>query len=281
MAGNRMYSVGEGSKKEFLNIFRELCQSQLPWQVWADTITVMACSLANAVDKTEPRHSDREKEYADCIKRLGSVEKPANLFAIVVEALERNPDQDFLGSLYMELGLNSHWRAQLFTPYNVCRMMSEMNVGNYQEYIDRQGWISVCDPTVGGGAMLIAAANTIRRQKVNYQNHVLFVGQDIDRIVAMMAYIQISLLGCPGYIVVGNSLSNPIVGSELMPAEQEGQEFWYTPFYFSQVWHYRRLFAKMDNIFSNAEREQAKFIPLRGGFLFEFEKEKGVKTDVV
>lgn len=276
-----MYSTGDESKKEFLTIFRELCRSRQPWQVWADTITVMACSLANVVDKTEPRHSDREKEYADCIKRLGGVEKPANLFAIVVEALERNPDQDFLGSLYMELELGNHWKGQFFTPYNISRMMAEMTLGNCQEQIDKEGWISVCDPTVGGGTMLISAANTIRRQKVNYQNHVLFVGQDIDRIVAMMAYIQISLLGCPGYLVVGNSLVNPIVGSALMPVEKEEQEFWYTPLYFSQVWHYRRLFAKMDNIFRSVNKEQAKLIPLRGGFLFEFEKEEGVKTGVV
>lgn len=276
-----MYSTGDESKKEFLTIFRELCRSRQPWQVWADTITVMACSLANVVDKTEPRHSDREKEYADCIKRLGGVEKPANLFAIVVEALERNPDQDFLGSLYMELELGNHWKGQFFTPYNISRMMAEMTLGNIQEQIDKEGWISVCDPTVGGGTMLISAANTIRRQKVNYQNHVLFVGQDIDRIVAMMAYIQISLLGCPGYLVVGNSLVNPIVGSALMPVEKEEQEFWYTPLYFSQVWHYRRLFAKMDSIFRSAEKEQAKLIPLRGGFLFEFEKEEGVKSGVV
>lgn len=276
-----MYSTGDESKKEFLAIFRELCQSRQPWQVWADAITVMACSLANVVDKTEPRHSNREKEYADCIKRLGSVEKPANLFAIVVEALERNPDQDFLGSLYMDLELGNHWKGQFFTPYNISRMMAEMTLGNCQVQIDKEGWISVCDPTVGGGAMLISAANTIRRQKVNYQNHVLFVGQDIDRIVAMMAYIQISLLGCPGYLVVGNSLVNPIVGSALMPVEKEEQEFWYTPLYFSQVWHYRRLFAKMDNIFRSVNKEQAKLIPLRGGFLFEFEKEERVKTGVV
>lgn len=276
-----MYSTGDESKKEFLTIFRELCRSRQPWQVWADTITVMACSLANVVDKTESRHLDREKEYADCIKRLGGVEKPANLFAIVVEALERNPDQDFLGSLYMELELGNHWKGQFFTPYNISRMMAEMTLGNIQEQIDKEGWISVCDPTVGGGTMLISAANTIRRQKVNYQNHVLFVGQDIDRIVAMMAYIQISLLGCPGYLVVGNSLVNPIVGSALMPVEKEGQEFWYTPLYFSKVWHYRRLFAKLDNIFRSVNKEQAKLIPLRGGFLFEFEKEEGVKTGVV
>lgn len=253
-------------------MFNALCYSRNAWEVWADVITVMACSIANAVDKGSKRYESRESEYARCIKRLGGVEKPAQLFAILVEALERNPDQDFLGALYMGLELGNHWKGQFFTPYNISRAMSEMLMGNCQENIDMRGWTSVCDPCVGGGAMLIAAANTMRRQKVNYQNHVLFVGQDIDRIVAMMAYIQISLLGCPGYIAMGDSLNNPIVGSPLEPTEKEGQEFWYTPFYFGEVWHYRRLFANMDRIFRSAEKEHNKTISLRGGFLFEFEE---------
>ena len=84
-----------GTEKEFLETFRELCYSRSSWQVWADLMTAMACTLANSVDKTEPRYTAREKEYAECIKRLGGVEKPAKCFAIVVEALERNPNQDF------------------------------------------------------------------------------------------------------------------------------------------------------------------------------------------
>lgn len=94
-----------GTEKEFLDVFRQLCISRSSWQVWADLMAAMACTLANAVDKSLSRHTAREKEYAECIKRLGGVEKPAKCFAIVVEALERNPDQDFLGRLYMSLEL--------------------------------------------------------------------------------------------------------------------------------------------------------------------------------
>ena len=121
--------------------------------------------------------------------------------------------------------------------------------------------------------MLIAAANAIRRQKVNYSHHVMFVGQDIDRIVGMMAYIQLSLLGCPGYMVIGNSLTNPVTGNPLQPAEKEGQEFWYTPLYFSEVWHYRRVFAMLDRLIGSQPHLPPITRP-RGGFLFEFEDEE-------
>lgn len=254
-------------------MFTGLCYSRSAWEVWADVITVMACSMANAVDKEPKRYENREAEYARCIERLGGVEEPAQLFAITVEALEKNPDQDFLGELYMNLELGNHWKGQFFTPYCVSRCMAEISLGDFQTQVDKQGWISICDPCVGGGAMLIAAANTIRRQKVSYSHHVMFVGQDIDRIVGMMAYIQLSLLGCPGYMVIGNSLTNPVTGNPLQPMEKEGQEFWYTPLYFSEVWHYRRFFAMLDRLIGS----QPNLPPItrpRGGFLFEFEDEE-------
>lgn len=120
----------QGNQKEFMNIFHELCYSRQPWEVWSDVVTMMACSIANAAGRTEGRHEKREKEYAECLKRVGSVEKPAQLFAAVVNALEEDPEQDFLGQMYMGLNLGSHWKGQFFTPYNVCRMMAEMNFGD-------------------------------------------------------------------------------------------------------------------------------------------------------
>ena len=263
----------QGNKREFVKIIQELCYGRQPWEVWSDVITVMACSIANAIDKSPKRHENREREYADCIKRLGGVEKPAQLFTILVEALEANPDQDFLGELYMALELGNHWKGQFFTPYNISQLMSEMTTGNCQDQIDKKGWISICDPCVGGGAMLIAAANTMKRQKVNYQSHVLFVGQDVDRVVGLMAYIQISLLGCPGYIVIANTLTNPIVGLPLMPMEKEGQEFWYTPFYFSEVWHFRRTFSFLSNI-SGTETTQKTVEKERYFMFFDFKEQE-------
>lgn len=274
----RSYSA-QGKKGEFIKVFNELCYSRNDWQVWADVITAIACTISNVTDRTPDRFESREKEYSECIKRLGGVEKPAQLFAIIVEAMEVDPDQDFLGSLYMELELGNHWKGQFFTPYNVSRAMAEITMGNCQEQIDKQGWISICDPCAGGGAMLIAAANTMRRQKVYYHDHVLFIGQDIDRVVGLMAYIQLSLLGCPGYIVIGNSLTNPILGNPLMPAEQDGQEFWYTTFYNSQAWTGRRMIYVM---FPPESKKVKSEISIdRFYFFFEIKKENEIMDENV
>lgn len=265
----------QGSEKEFLDLFQKLCYSRSAWEVWADLMSVMACSISNAVDRVPEHFEAREKEYERCIKRIGSVDIAAKVLSIVVMALENNPDQDFLGAMYMKLNLGNHWKGQFFTPYSVCHLMAEMTVGNGEEKIKEKGWISIGDPCVGGGAMMIAAANVFRRKNINYQNHVIFAGQDIDRVVAMMAYIQLSLLGCAGYIVVGNSLLHPLCGHILFPQESEYQEIWYMPMFHSRIWTMRRMIQTF-SIISGTGTTQKTVEKEQLTYFFNFEQEEAL-----
>lgn len=268
----------QGTEKEFMDIFKQMCYSRSSWEVWSDVMSAIACSLSNAVDKTPARHERREKEYEQCIKRLGSVELPAKLMGIIVMALENEPEQDFLGEMYMKLELGNHWKGQFFTPYTVCQCMAEINIGpGIETEIDTKGYLSVNDPACGAGATLIAAANTFRRHGIDYQRDVLFVAQDIDRVVGLMCYIQLSLLGCPGYVAIANSLTNPVCGSAIAPYEGENQEFWYTPFYFRPVWMGRRFseILGLNNLAKKKESQQITVEHKEGrGFFFFFGNEQ-------
>lgn len=97
--------------------------------MWADLISMIACTLANSTDpdKEGARYLDREREYRQCAERLGGVDKPALCMSVIVEALERNPEQDFLGELFMELELGNHWKGQflhLIAYARQCRRLS-------------------------------------------------------------------------------------------------------------------------------------------------------------
>lgn len=263
------YIATNESEKEFLKIFNEFCYSRNAWQVWSDLIIVIACSISNAIDKNKIHFENRKQEYTEAIKRLGSVEKAAEIFNIIIMALEKNPDQDFLGRLYMSLNLSNHWKGQFFTPYYVSKCIAKMTSIDIHTEINNKGYISISDPCCGGGAMLIATANVLKEQNINYQHKALFVAQDIDRVVALMCYIQMSLLGCPGYVCVGNSLTNPVTGHLLFPNENEEQEMWYTPMFCSDVWTYRKLFNKISGLTIDDTKEikQEEF-----AFYFDFEK---------
>ena len=64
----------------------------------------------------------------------------------------------------MALGLANEWKGQFFTPYDICRAMAAMNLGeDLKSQIEEKGWVSVSDPACGAGALLLAFANECKR----------------------------------------------------------------------------------------------------------------------
>lgn len=231
------------SRKEFLRVFRQLTYRHRSWDVWSDFITMFACALSNPVDKSH--FDEREALYLQTIKRYNKQEQPlfSELAAHTVMALEENPEQDFLGSVYTELGLNSKEHQQIFTPYCACELLAEITMENVVETVNKNGYITLNDPCCGAGATLIAGIHLARKKlekvNLNYQNHILVTAQDIDMTVALMCYIQLSLLGVAAYIKVGNSITEPMAENDSL------DNYWFTMMYFSDVWTMRRLLRRL------------------------------------
>lgn len=90
-------------KKEFLSIFNSLCGRHGRWEVWSDFIQLTAIDISNVTDKgnAPKRAADARniaKKYSeDEIKRM------AEMLMQMVYAIDENPDQDFLGELYINV----------------------------------------------------------------------------------------------------------------------------------------------------------------------------------
>ena len=224
------------------------------WQIWSDFITIFAVALSNTVDNSN--FAAREEMYNKIRAKYNEKEfnRFPELIADTVLSLEENPEQDFLGSMYMELELGNHWIGQFFTPYDVCKCMAEITADDVVKQVERSGYITLNDCACGAGATLIAGINEIRRQfknadsPLNWNNHVLVSAQDIDFTTGMMCYIQLSLLGCAGYVKIGNTITDP------MTTNDDNSKYWYTPYYFSSVWQYRRLFHNIDLLCRRKEK---------------------------
>ena len=247
------------SQTDFVKTFGYLADRHSSWQAWADFVVLAAVAIANRFgDLNDERHQRREEEYRSIMERYNPQEREIfpRLFALTVEALEANPHQDYLGEMFMTLELGNHWKGQFFTPYHVCQLMADISMEDAEAKIERQGWIGIMDCACGAGALLIAARNRLylANPPIGYlppHLHALFVCQDIDRVAALMCYIQLSLLGCSGYVVVGDSLRHNtlgLYGTPLLPVETEGQEIWCMPMFHDQVWVYRQAIAKMGGL---------------------------------
>lgn len=245
----RYYSGGSADQNEFVKLFDKLTGKYNRWEVWKDMVWMFAIAISNSVDK---RYAEgREKTYMSIVKKYTKQEVDlfVKLYGLLYKSIIDRTDPnrssswgDFLGEMFMNLNLGNELGGQFFTPYHVCHMMSRVTIEHdlprLQNEITERGYFSCYDGAVGAGAMLIAAAEVCVEQKINYPFQVMFVAQEIDSTTALMCYIQLSLLGCAGYVVIGNTLSDPSTGHVLFGENSE--RCWYTPMFFEETWHRRR-----------------------------------------
>ncbi|WP_245656624.1 N-6 DNA methylase [Novosphingobium naphthalenivorans] len=189
----------------------------------------IAIALSNAVDL---KHREkREKRYLEIVGRYDRdiVETFPKILAEVVSALEAEPG-DVLGTVYGELELHNVARGQFFTPYILCQTMAQAIIGSREsllELIERNGFVSAMEPACGAGSLIIALAEAMRQEGVNYQQHLHVTAIDIDTRAVHMAYVQFTLMHIPAVVVVGNSLS------------MEMRDHWYTPAHILGGWSAR------------------------------------------
>ena len=248
-------TVRGADAKEFVKCFNGICQWNNGWDRWNDMVNMFAITIANTVDLNN--REKREELYAHTAGKYKPEElnRFAELFAVMVDAMERNPFQDFLGQMYMELNMGSKSHGQCFTPFSVCQLMVEtaMPEEKIRQKLEEHGWISINDCTCGAGAILIAAAERLHLMGVNYQRHALFVAQDLDSTVAMMCYIQLSLLGCAGRVRIGDTLMNPDNSDVLMGDGKPNT--WYMPMFYSDIWS-GRVFARYMDLLTRPKSAQ-------------------------
>lgn len=246
-------------KQRFMNGFHMLTGAKSLYTVWGDLMLLYSIEIANTAMRPLKDNElfkevwqEREEWYIRTIKTYNKKEQKiiSQMFTMLVLELEKNPNQDLLGELYMTIGISNNRAGQFFTPYSVCELMSGVTINKKQlaKDVHSKGYVIINDCACGAGATLIAAIEECSNifKKLNYQNHVCFIAQDIDRTVANMCYIQLSLHGVAGYVTIGNTLTEPDV--------TDLHRIWFTPMWFSNVWTMRRLFHGQDIL--GRERKQ-------------------------
>ena len=247
--------VRDPHQKEIVKLFSAFDGSKNRRKIFDDFLVMTACMLSNLGD---PIHYDeREKLYMQFAGQYKKNELDifARMIAEIVNGLEDNPDQDFLGEMYMALDFGSAAAGQFFTPYSVCRCTAAL-VSDYkvlESKIADQGFVSVTDPACGAGALLAAFANDCLRHDINPQTQCLVIAQDIDFTVGCMCYIMMSFMGLAGYVVIGDTLCHPNTTRDrrgLIPVD-DCSRIWYTPMFMSSdLWVGRRMAAAMDLMLS-------------------------------
>ena len=218
--------------RELVKMFNELTGSRSTWQVFNDCIEMFALSIQN-IFTLGKKHIENEEEY----KRISSqystneIQTIVRIFAKITDMAEEKPFRDLLGDLYMQLNMGSDALGQFFTPYSVSQFMAQcsMSIDEIRSKIEQDGYVTISEPAVGGGANISAFCEYMLKNDINYQNRCVIVCQDLSRLTAMMCYVVLSLLGCSAVIKVGDTLCEPFTDYQSEIAK--GSELWTTPMF--------------------------------------------------
>jgi len=123
------------------------------------------------------------------------------LLGLYVDAVEQEPFHDILGETFMRLDVNSVRAGQYFTPWSIAEMMARMQFSRaeFERAVQEKGVVTVCDPAVGSGVMLLAFAKVVNDELGRRGTGKLrLYGQDIDPRCVLMCRIQLRMNGLDG-----------------------------------------------------------------------------------
>ena len=201
-------------KKPFLSKLKSLSHSRSVHQTFSDWLEIGAIALHQL-----PYHSGEltkdaafeslEQRYLELIKPYSRDELSvfSELLALTVVAHHKHYG-DFLGEIAGEAELLSKCSGQFFTPYCLCRVIAKMTLGDIATQVKEKGVITIAEPAVGAGALVIASAEAVASQGIDPRAHLQFDCTDVSRDAFNMAYIQLSALGLQAVVRHGNTLSD-------------------------------------------------------------------------
>ncbi|AQT64841.1 hypothetical protein B0W01_13965 [Serratia marcescens] len=193
------------AQNQFISLFGQTARYHHRYKVFSDFVQCGAIAIHNRFCPDDAL----EKQYISLIKgyEREDVERLAHLLALVRVALAAKPC-DFLGMAFMSLELGDKHRGQFFTPWSVASMMAKLQFTGLEQRLLTQPFVTISEPACGAGAMMIAAAAEIQALGYMPSRHMWVSCVDIDVVAMSMAYIQLSSLGIPGEVVLGNALAD-------------------------------------------------------------------------
>lgn len=227
--------------REFTKKLEQADYGKNPRDIFSDFLTMASISLANVVY----RNIKLEKEYSTLISRYKNPSVFPELFHMIVNEFEKNNFQDLMGKIYMQGNFGNSNAGQFFTPFHVSDMMAQITIyqNDLKQKIEEHGYITVCDPCVGAGGMIIAVAKTLYNLGYNPQQTMKFYATDIDKRCFEMTFIQTSILGLCGEVSWGNTIT------------LETWKTYNTLLYYSDLWQMRFFAEKIKNIIKDFDKE--------------------------
>lgn len=218
--------------KEIAKLLKSNVGRRGTYDVFTDFVEIFALALRNSVSRVMPGDetgfAEREDTFDRIKKSYSDVEMTrfGQAFAELTLIMEDEP-QDVLGRLYMTLEISDASMGQFYTPYDVAKLMAEMQVGEIESHFSEKQYVTVGEPACGAGAFLIAISQSLRSRGINFQERMHVTCEDLSLVAVHMVYIHLTLLHIPAIVQRRNTLT------------METFFTWPTPAHVLGMWDYR------------------------------------------
>ncbi len=197
-----------GPVSQFMKLLNGIDRSKRRSEVFFDFCELAFCALAKNACPWPDRREALEAQYMDVVRRYrdkDDIRKMPELLALTVKQVAVG-GCDFLGAVAGEVGALDAKLGQFFTPYDVSRLMAEINLSNASQIIEQKGFITVSEPAAGAGCMVIAVADVFERAGFDPARHLWVEATDLSVQMYYLSFIQISLRGIAGRVIRGDTL---------------------------------------------------------------------------
>ena len=175
--------------------------------VFRDFVIIFAITIKNSVLYEQ----DDEDIYLGIIKKYekSEIEYFIKMICELINIYYSTKEiKDVLGEIYGQIGAISRASQQFFTPNYIAKAIGKMSISESE--INNREYIKIYDPACGSGVLTLSYMDGLKNNNIDYKNKTLTVARDIDFICVCMTYIQFSIYGIPGIVVLGNTLINEV-----------------------------------------------------------------------
>lgn len=189
-------------KNEIIKLIQKMSGEYSVYQLFDDWVSMYALATSQQVEFKEYR----EKAYLQIAGKHNNerMAQFCRLNGMLIDAFEEKME-DVLGYIYMHLELGSSRQGQFFTPYHLCQLMAKVALKN----AGKQELYTCNEPSCGAGGNIIAFAEALKDEGINYQERLKVICQDIDVRAVYMTYLQCSYYGIPAIVFQSDTLRDP------------------------------------------------------------------------
>jgi hypothetical protein len=199
--------------KAFLKHLNENAFSKSPGEKFRDWCELAYCAWAKPTAPTQERADELEARYMSIVERyrrtdeeLEFIRHSSTHMAALAQLAVQGGGVDFLGDVAGQLEILNPNQGQFFTPYEVSRFMAEINLDGLEAIIERDGYVTICEPAAGAGSMILACADVFEKKGLGPET-MLVQATDVSALAFYMCFLQLNWRGIPAAVIRGNTLS--------------------------------------------------------------------------